>query len=73
MKRAGRLPGWCPLLMDVVEDLLDRVWLGDRVSDGLCLPWISGDLNSKLLEKPSVSASANESDFVGSGHKTEVV
>ena len=30
---AGRLPGWCLLLMDVVEDLLDRVWFGDRCDD----------------------------------------
>ncbi len=30
---AGRQPGWCLLLMDVVEDLLDRVWLGDRCDD----------------------------------------
>ena len=30
---AGRQPGWCLLLMDVVEDLLDRVWFGDRCDD----------------------------------------
>ena len=43
-----------------------------NVSDGLCLPWISGDLNSKLLEKTPVSMIAKEPEDVRSGHITTV-
>ena len=36
------------------------------MSDGLCLPWISGDLNSKLLQKTPVTKNASESnDCIG--------
>ena len=44
-----------------------------NVSDGPCLPWISGDLNSKLLEKTAVSENASESKKVSKGHKSEVL
>ena len=30
------------------------------VSDGLTLPWINGDLNSKLLQQTPVSENASE-------------
>ena len=38
------------------------------VSDGLTLPWINGDLNSKLLQQTPASEIAAEADDVGSGH-----
>ena len=38
------------------------------VSDGLCLPWIGGDLNSKLLQKTPVTMNASESNEDRSGH-----
>ncbi len=42
------------------------------VSDGLTLPWINGDLNSKLLQQTPASEIAAEADDVGSGHQAEI-
>ena len=51
---------------------LDTGFLADGslndVSDGLCLPWISGDLNSKLLQKTAVTTNASESHEDHCGH-----
>ena len=39
------------------------------IEDGLCLPWISGDLNSKPLQQTPVSEDASESESGSNGHK----
>jgi len=38
------------------------------VSDGLTLPWINGDLNSKPLQQTPVSENASESKNGSKGH-----
>ena len=38
------------------------------VSDGLTLPWINGDLNSKPLQQTPVSVNDCDSSEVRSGH-----
>ena len=37
------------------------------VSDGLTLPWINGDLNSKPLQQTPVSENASETGYGGNG------
>ena len=49
---ARRLPGWCLLQMDVVEDLLDHVWLGDRCDDAQPTTALGTHFNIYFFEDP---------------------
>ena len=51
--------------------LSDSQWMVD-VSDGLTLPWITGDLNSKPLQQTPVSENGSETGYGGYGHQADI-